>query len=105
VRILKPKPVDKRQIAALEDEAEEAQTHGDFPRAAAAYMKAAADYLDDNALIYAQYCHQAFLVWLKAKQPDRALNLARQVLKVMDDSNWLKNSMDEVLDLKLMVYE
>ena len=51
--------VDKRLVKTLEDEVSKLQAHGQYAEAAEVYARLAAAYLDDNALIYAGYCHRA----------------------------------------------
>lgn len=99
------KGVNKRKIEALEEEASKFQSHGQYAEAAGNYEQMAAAYLDSNTLIYAGYCHEAFRMWLKAKNADRALVRAHAAFHVLDDTGWLKRSMEEVLDLKLMIDE
>jgi hypothetical protein len=44
-------------------------------------------------------------MWLKAAEPGNALKLAREIMRVLDDTGWLKRSMEQVLDLKAMIDE
>jgi primosomal protein N' len=92
-------------VDALEDEASKYQAHGQYAEAAENYARVAAAYLDDNVLIYARYCHEAFRMWLKAKNVEKALQQAQAAFRVLDDTGWLKKSMEQVLDLKLMIDE
>jgi len=97
--------MNKNMIRAMEEAASKCQAQGQYSEAAENYARAAAAYLDDNALIYAQYSHEAFRMWLKAKNAANALQQARAVFRVLDDTGWLKKSMEEVLDLKQMIDE
>ena len=54
------KGVDKRKIETLRAEASKFQSHGQYAEAAGNYEQMAAAYQDDNSLIYAGYCHEAF---------------------------------------------
>lgn len=103
--MFKGKTMNKQMIKALEDEASKFQAHGQYAEAAQDYARVAAAYLDENALIYARYCHEAFRMWLKAKDVENALQQAQDVFRVLDDTGWLKRSMEQVLDLKLMIDE
>jgi hypothetical protein len=95
----------KRELGALAEEARTLQSHGRYAEAAEKYSGVASGYLEENPLIYASYSHQAFRMWLKARNGARALEQARAVLQVLDDTGWLKQSMEQVLDLILMIDE
>jgi hypothetical protein len=99
------KGVNKHKIEALEEEALKFQAHGQYAEAAGNYELMATAYQDDNVLIYAGYCHEAFRMWLKAKDGGKALQQAHAAFHVLDDTGWLKKSMEQVLDLKLMIDE
>jgi rubrerythrin len=103
--MFKRRTVDKRLVNALEGEVAKLQTRGQPAEAAETYERLAAAYLEDNVLIYADYCHSAFRMWLKAKEIEQALRTAHDVLRVLDDAGWLKKSMERVLDLKQMIDE
>jgi hypothetical protein len=95
----------EHRVEALQAEASKFQAHGQYAEAAGNYEQMAAAYQDSNSLIYASYCHEAFRMWLKAKNADRAMQPAHASFHVLDDTGWLKRSMEEVLDLKLMIDE
>lgn len=99
------KGVNKHKVEALEQEASKFQAHGQYAEAAGNYALMSAAYQDDNVLIYVGYCHEAFRMWLKAKDAGKALQQAHAVFHVLDDTGWLKRSMEQVLDLKLMIDE
>ncbi len=56
----------------------------------------------NNELIYESDCHDAFKLWLKAMNVDNALTQARNALRVISASDWLRSS-DTVDDLCKMV--
>lgn len=87
------------------DEAYRFKHAGNFAAAAGVYERLAADSLPDNELIYEDDCHDAFRMWLKAKNVDSALIQARNALRVISDSDWLSMSSDTVDDLCKMVGE
>jgi hypothetical protein len=95
----------KRKIDALGEEAARLKAHAQYAEAAEIYARLAVEYLDENALIYAGYCHDAFNMWLKAKNIENALQQANNAFQVLDDGGWLKRSMEQVLDLKQMIAE
>jgi LSD1 subclass zinc finger protein len=99
------KGIDKRAVKALQDDISKFQTHGQYADAAEAYARLAVMYLDDNPLIYAGYCHDAFRMWLKAENVENALIQANNAFRVLDDAGWLRRSMEQVLDLKQMIDE
>jgi hypothetical protein len=103
--IMFSKGIDKRAIKALQDDVSKFQTHGQYAEAAETYARLAAMYLNDNPLIYAGYCHDAFRMWLKAKDVENALLQAHNAFRVLDDAGWLRRSMEQVLDLKQMIDE
>lgn len=96
------KSVNQRQIDALQAEAAQQRAHGQYAQAAATFAQVAAAYLDENPLIYARCSRDAFEMHLKARQGPEAAQLAQQVLQVLDDTGWLKKSMEEVVNLKGM---
>ena len=61
--------------------------------------------LQYNELIYEGDCHDAFLMWLAARNVDNALAQARNALRVISDSGWLSMSDGTVDDLCKMVGE
>jgi rubrerythrin len=69
------------------------------------YAKLAAEEGESNELIYALFSQNAFKLWLKAKEIDKAMAKARDILRVLSDSGWLKKSDDTVNDLSQMVGE
>jgi hypothetical protein len=97
--------VDKRAVKALQDDIVKFQTHGQYAEAAEAYARLAAMYLDDNPLIYAGYCHDSFRMGLKAENVENALIQAHNEFRVLDDTGWLRRSMEQILDLKQMIDE
>ena len=78
---------------------------GNFAAAAGVYERLAAESLQYNELIYEGDCHDAFLMWLAARNVDNALAQARNALRVISDSDWLSMSDDTVDDLCKMVGE
>jgi len=103
--MFKSKVVNKHEIEALRAAASKLQEHGQYAEAAENYARAAEAYLEENPLIYAGYCHEAFRMWLKAKSIENALRQAHAAFHVLDDAGWLKKSMEEVLGLKQMIDE
>lgn len=95
----------EREVESLKEEAQKLQSRGQYAQAAEVYNKVAAAYLDDNPLIYASNGHQAFRLWLKAREAEKAMQQARAIFHVLDDNGWLRRSMEQVLDLKLMIDE
>jgi hypothetical protein len=87
------------------DEAHRFKRAGQFAEAAGVYERLAADSLQYNELIYEGDCHDAFKFWLKAMNVDNALTQARNALRVISDSNWLRMSSETVDDLCKMVGE
>jgi len=87
------------------DEAYRFKKAGNFAAAAEVYQKLAADSLADNELIYEGDCHDAFIMWLQAKNIDNALGQARSALRVTSDSGCLNWSSSTVDDLCKMVGE
>ena len=87
------------------DEAYRFKQAGDFAAAAGVYEGLAADSLADNELIYEGDCHDAFVMWLQAKNVDNALGQARKALRVTSDSGCLNWSSSTVDDLCKMVGE
>src|SRR5215831_20117247 len=65
---------------------------GKFAEAARVYERIAAESLEYNELIYAGDCHDAVACWLKASQPEMALRNARDALRVIAKTGWLKDS-------------
>jgi len=97
--------MNKHLIRAMEEAASKYRAQGQYVEAAENYDRVAAAYLDDNALIYAQYSHEAFRMWLKARNAANALQQARAMFRVLNDTGWLNKSMEEVLGLKQMIDE
>ena len=89
------------ELKTLKEDARKFQAHGQYAKAAENYIRIASAYLEEYPLIYATHCHEAFRQWLKAKNSEKALEQARAVLHNLDDTGWLKQDMEEVLDLKL----
>lgn len=76
-----------------------------FAAAAVVYERLAADSRQYNELICQDDCHDAFKMWLKAKNVDQALVQARNALSVIVDTCWFNSSSDELDDLFKMVGE
>lgn len=95
---------DRRRNKAV-GEASDLEYNGKYGEAAEVYARLAAEQGKSNELIYAIYIHDAFNLWLKAKEIDKAIAQAREVLRVLSDSGWLKKSDDTVNDLSQMVGE
>ena len=87
------------------DEAYRFKKAGNFAAAAGVYEGLAADSLADNELIYEGDCHDAFQMWLQAKNIDNALAQARNALRVTSDCRCLVWSDSTVDDLCKMVGE
>ncbi len=103
--MFKGKLFRKQNIEALEDEARRFQANGQYVEAAETYTRLASTYLNDNPLIYASYSHEAFMMWLKANNAEAALEQAHTLFRVLDDTGWLNRSMEQVLNIKLMIDE
>jgi hypothetical protein len=69
---------------------------GKYAEAADIYAGRAAESLKYNELIYASDCQDAFKMWIKAKNVERALEEARNALRVLSDTGWLSKSDDSV---------
>jgi tetratricopeptide (TPR) repeat protein len=78
---------------------------GKFAEAARIYEQMAAESLEYNELIYEGDCHDAFKVWLKAGNADNALTNARDALRVISNSDWIRLSEGTVDDFCKMVGE
>ena len=95
---------DRRRNKAV-GEASGLEYDGKYGEAAEVYVQLAAEEGKSNELIYALYCRDAFNLWIKAKNIDKAMAQARDVLRVLSDTGWLKKSDDTVNDLSQMVGE
>ena len=96
----------KENHEVLTAEACKFEAHGQYAEAAENYVRAGAVYLDEkNHLIYARYCHDAVKSWIKAKEPGKAVNQAQEIFHVLDDTELLKKSMEQVLMLKQITDE
>ena len=69
---------------------------GRFAEAAKVCERIASESLQYNELIYADDCHDAFKDWLKAANPENALQNARNALRVIGTSDWMLE-MDDTL--------
>ena len=87
------------------DEAYRLSQAGDFAAAAKIYERLATESLQYNELIYEGDCHEACLLWLKAGNPDNALSNARNALRVIGGSDWIRLSDAAVDDICKMVGE
>jgi len=80
---------------------------GKYAEAAEFYTRQAQKELKNNAMLsFAFYCKHAFQMWVKAKEPRKALQEAGNVVSVyvMYDGRWMKqNSGDDVEKLTSMV--
>jgi hypothetical protein len=85
------------------DEAYELKKAGRYAEAAAVYDRIATESLGYNELIYADDCHDAFKLWLKANNPDKAMGEARNALQVLTDAGWPIKTSSTVEDLEKMV--
>lgn len=77
-----------------------------YAEAAEVFTRQAQKELKDNNVLYSTYCKNAFEMWVKAKEPGKALNEARNVLWLysQNDGQSLKyNSGDKVEDLNSLV--
>lgn len=78
-----------------------------FAEAAELNMREALKELNNNyPLVYTMYCKDAFEMWLKAQEPGKALQEARNVLSIYlrNNGDWLRyNSADYVENLTSMV--
>lgn len=74
-----------------------------FAEAAEAYAQQADVDLPDNELIYADECKYSFDMWLKAKNPQKALEQARRSLHGYTLGDWLKGENSYIDDLTGMV--
>jgi hypothetical protein len=95
---------DRRRNKAV-GEASDLDYNGKPGEAAEVYAKLAAEEGKSNELIYALYSRDAFKLWLKAKEIDKAMAQARDILRLLSDTGWLKRSDDTVSDLSQMVGE
>jgi type VI protein secretion system component VasK len=95
---------DRRRDRAV-GEASDLDYNGKPGEAAEVYAKLAAEELKSNELIYALYGRDAFKLWLKAKNIEKAMAQAREVLRVLSDAGWFKKSDDTVNNLSQMVGE
>jgi hypothetical protein len=77
---------------------------GNFAAAAEVYERLSTDSLHYE-LIYEDGCHDAFKLWLKASNVEKALIQARNALRVISDSDWISKSSDTVDDLCKIVGE
>lgn len=78
---------------------------GKFAEAAAVYDLLAEDSLQYNVLICAGDCHDAFKLWLEAKDIDNAMCEARKALRILSENGWLKTSTTAVDDICKIVGE
>ncbi len=78
---------------------------GKFAEAAKVGERIAADSLKYNELIYADDCHDAFKDWLKAANPDQAMQNARDALRVIGTSDWMLERDDSMASFCNMVGE
>ncbi len=95
---------DRRRNKAV-GEASDLEYNGKYGEAAEVYARLAAEEGKSNELIYALYRRDAFELWIKAKDIDKAMDTARDILRVLSDAGWLKKSDDTVNDLSQMVGE
>lgn len=93
---------DERRRKKVRDAAYYLAHAGKFEQAAQTYANLAAQELTDNPFIYEMYAQYAFQMWIKAKRVDKALQQAREVLRVLSDGNILDTSTE---DLSQMVGE
>ena len=80
---------------------------GKFSEAAKVYERIAIESLEYNELIYEGDCHDAATCWLKAGHPESALRNAREALKVIARTDWLKesNTTDDICKMVGEFYE
>ena len=89
----------------LEEEARKLEGHGQYAEAAEKLVRVAGTYVDENPLIYARYCQRAVQLWIKAKESGKALQQAQEMFQLLDNTGWLKRSMEKVLDMKSIIDE
>jgi primosomal protein N' len=95
---------DRQRREAL-DEALSLDRESKYAEAAEVYTRMADQEIQANQLIYQLYAHDAFREWLKAKNVEKALQIGRDVLRLLADTGWLGNSSDAIDDLSQMVGE
>lgn len=78
---------------------------GKYAEAAEAYNQVAYRYIKENPLIYGIYSQDAFRMWIKMKNVEKALQQGRDMLSVLDEAGWLDRSSSAVDDLSQMVGE
>lgn len=76
-----------------------------FAEAAAVYERLAEDSFKYNLFIYSGDCHDAFRLWLEAKNIDNAMREARKALHAISEKGWIKTSKSAVDDLCKIVGE
>jgi LSD1 subclass zinc finger protein len=103
MELFEKKSVDEKLISKLDDQAHDLIAEERYAEAAEIYRQAALEYLKFNQLIYADYCHKGFLLWLKAGNREAALQQAQIEFHIMETGGWLKRSIDEVLSLQEII--
>jgi hypothetical protein len=86
-------------------QAYEFKKQGKLAEAAGVYERLAEDSFQYNLLIYGGDCHDAFKLWLEAKNIDNAMREARKALHALSEKSWLKMSTSAVDELSKMVGE
>jgi hypothetical protein len=97
--------IRERKSRQLFDQALDYKSQGKFAEAAKVHMLRAELVLNDNELIYSSNCQDAFEMWMKAGEVDKALEQARNALKGYTFSDWLKGENRYIDDLVKMVGE
>ena len=87
------------------DEAYAYRSANKFAEAAKVYERIASESLQYNELIYVGDCHDAFTDWLKAADPENALRIARDALRVVGSSDWIIKMDHTLEDICKMVGE
>ena len=95
----------ERQTRKALSEAYDLEHDGKYVEAAGAYNQVANKYIKENALIYGMYSQDAFRMWIKAGDIDKALQQGRDLLRILDEAGWLDKSSSKLDDLSQMVGE
>jgi LSD1 subclass zinc finger protein len=95
---------DRRRHAGW-DEAYDLKSAGKYAEAAAVYERLAAEILSSNELIYSNDLLDAIRIWILDRNIKKAMDNARSVLKVLNDSGWLKRSESSTEKLTAIIGE
>lgn len=72
-----------------------------YAEAAGVYARFAPELLAQNELAYCTFCEYAFEMYVKAKEPAKALEQAQNILRVLSEKGWLKYSAGEKAEIPL----